>query len=235
MRGSQVTGNNNRNESPRQGPAVVWVLTAIGLVSVIGAGLVAPVRGSTDHASPAAEAPSTPNAEQKGSSNAPPPTWGPAADVPKEVLALLDQRKTFLDRREAALRVEQTRLDDLKRDIEELLDRYEKAVTGGRDKQLAEQQAKEEEAKRKAKAEAEAEAAERKSKLDAVTKIYETMPAEEAAARIEQMPPDMAVKVLRSVKSKTAGSILALVRPAKAAKLTEQLAGSSPKPASRKK
>ena len=31
----------------------------------------------------------------------------------------------------------------------------------------------------------EAEAAERKAKLDAVTKIYETMPAEEAAARIE--------------------------------------------------
>lgn len=235
MRGSRATDNERRNEASRRGPAVLWALTAMGLVSVIGAALVAPVRGSTDHASSAAEAPSTPNAEEKASSNAPLPTWGPAADVPKEVLALLDQRKTFLDRREAALRVEQARLDDLKRDIEELLERYEKAVTGGRDKHLAEQQAKEEEAKRKAKAAAEAEAAERKAKLDAVTKMYETMPAEEAAARIEHMPPDMAVTVLRSVKSKTAGSILALVRPAKAAKLTEQLAGSPPKPASRKK
>lgn len=232
---SRAPDNESRHERSQRGPAVLWVLTAVGLVSVIGAGLVAPVRGSTDQASSTAEAPSAPNAEQKGSSDEPLPTWGPAAGVPKEVLALLDQRKTFLDRREAALRVEQARLDDLKRDIEELLDRYEKTVTGGREKQLAEQQAKEEEAKRKAKAEAEAEAAERKAKLDAVTKIYETMPAEEAAARIEHMPPDMAVKVLRSVKSKTAGSILALVRPAKAAKLTEQLAGSPPKSASRKK
>ncbi len=207
----------------------LWALATMGLVSVIGAGLVAPVRGSTDHAPSTAEAPSAPDAEHSGSSEGLPTIWGPAADVPKEVLALLDQRKTFLDRREVALRVEQARLDDLKRDIEELLDRYEKAVTGGREKQLAEQQAREQEAKKRAKAEAEAEAAERQAKLDAVTKIYETMPAEEAAARIEQMPPDMAVKVLRSVKSKTAGAILALVRPAKAAKLTEQLAGVSPK------
>jgi flagellar motility protein MotE (MotC chaperone) len=49
------------------------------------------------------------------------------------------------------------------------------------------------------------------------------MPAEEAAVRIEKMPASMAVQVLRTVKSKTAGAILAQVRPDKAAKLTEQI------------
>ncbi len=48
------------------------------------------------------------------------------------------------------------------------------------------------------------------------------MPPEEAAARLEKLPPAMALQVLRSLKGKTAGTILASVKPDKAAKLTEQ-------------
>ena len=58
------------------------------------------------------------------------------------------------------------------------------------------------------------------------------VPAEEAAARIEKMPAPMAVQVLRTVKSKTAGAILAQVRPDKAAKLTEQIVNATAPPAS---
>ncbi len=147
---------------------------------------------------------------------------GPALDVPKEVLNLLDQRKRFLDQREDALRNEAERVADLKRDLESLLDRYEasvKAYEVEQQKQREFQKAREEAAKKKKENDSSAQQA----TLEAVTKIYEAMPAEEAAARIEKMPAHMAIKVLRSVKSKTAGAILALVRTDKAAKLTEQL------------
>ncbi|MGH7232911.1 MAG: MotE family protein, partial [Nitrospiraceae bacterium] len=59
--------------------------------------------------------------------------------------------------------------------------------------------------------------------LGQVAKMYETMPPEEAALRIEKVPSDMALQVLRSLKGKTAGAILSQVKPDKAAKLTEQL------------
>lgn len=147
---------------------------------------------------------------------------GPALTVPKEVLTLLDQRKRYLDQREEALRVEAGRLTDLKRDLEELLDRYEasvKAYEAEERKKRDLQKANADQTRKKT----EAETAAQQASLEAVTKIYEAMPAEEAAARIEKMPPHMAVKVLRSVKSKAAGAILAQVRPDKAAKLTEQL------------
>jgi flagellar motility protein MotE (MotC chaperone) len=41
---------------------------------------------------------------------------------------------------------------------------------------------------------------------------------------------EKSLQVLRSLKGKTAGAILALVKPDKAAKLTEQFLASSPAP-----
>ena len=60
-------------------------------------------------------------------------------------------------------------------------------------------------------------------KYGQLTKMYESMPAEEAAARIERMPDRKALEILRLVKGKTAGLILAQVKVDRAAKLTEQL------------
>ena len=56
-----------------------------------------------------------------------------------------------------------------------------------------------------------------------LAKIYEAMPAEEAAARLERMPDRKALEVLRLIKGKSAGAILAEVKPERAARLTEQL------------
>lgn len=147
---------------------------------------------------------------------------GPAVDVPKEVLNMLDQRKRFLDQREDALRAERARLDTLKQDLELLLDRYEasvKAYEEEQEKQRAAKVADEEAAKKRR----EAAAAARQQSFDTVTKIYEAMPSEEAAERIEKMPVPLAVNVLGSLKSKTAGAILANVSVGKAARLSEQL------------
>jgi flagellar motility protein MotE (MotC chaperone) len=61
-----------------------------------------------------------------------------------------------------------------------------------------------------------------------LAKMYETMGPEEAAARLERMPDRKAVEILRLVKGKTAGSILAQIKVDRAAKLTEQLLTQAP-------
>lgn len=150
------------------------------------------------------------------------PILGPAVDEPHEVLELLDQRKRALDKREEAVRIAEARLEAIKNDVEQMLTRYEESVQAAQASQAAEKQKRmqaEELAKRKR---AEAEAAAYKANLLQVSKIYETMPPEEAAVRIEKMPTPMALRVLRSVKSKTAAAILSAMNPEKAAKLTER-------------
>ena len=129
---------------------------------------------------------------------------GPALDLPQEILDMLTQRQRAVERREEALRTEETRLLSLKKDIEQLLARQQQlSKTGPNSKKMPD-----------------AESA-AKATVDQVVKMYETMPPEEAAVRLEKLPADMALEVLRSLKGKTAGTILASVRPDKAAKLTE--------------
>ena len=129
---------------------------------------------------------------------------GPALDLPEEILDMLNQRQRAVERREEAMRTEETRLLSLKKDIEQLLARQQQLSKTGPN------------SKKQPDAESIA-----KATVEQVVKIYETMPPEEAAARLEKLPTDMALEVLRSLKGKTAGTILASVKPDKAAKLTE--------------
>ncbi|MGH7232037.1 MAG: hypothetical protein ACREJU_11865, partial [Nitrospiraceae bacterium] len=92
--------------------------------------------------------------DPSGESTAPPPAEkcaspvGPALEVPRELLELLNQRKLALDRREEAVRTAEARLKTLRDEMEGMLSRYEQAVktteTKRRDakqKQLAAEQA----------------------------------------------------------------------------------------------
>lgn len=147
------------------------------------------------------------------------PPQGPAIAIPREILAMLDQRKKALDKREEEIRVKETRLAALKSEIEGILARHEESL------KLAEKIRKDN-AEDKAvldQKQAQVDAETRKADQARLAKIYETMPAEEAAARIEKLPSQRALEVLRLLKGKTAGAILAQVQPTKAAKLTEQL------------
>lgn len=166
--------------------------------------------------------------EQDELALAPPvPAIGPALDTPREILAMLDLRKADLDRREEAVRQSEARLHLIRGEIEQLLARNEaldKRIQNARAKQ--EQQAGEGQTEQaKARLERERQAQEQKLKL---AKIYESMPPEEAAARLERMPERKAAEILRLIKGKTAGSILAQVKVERAAKLTEQLLGPHP-------
>jgi len=151
---------------------------------------------------------------------APPASQGPAIDVPREVLEMLEQRKRDLDQREEAIRHNEQRLMIVRIQIEELLEQNEAL-----EKKIQSAQAKEDRSQAKVNVEKERLAQEERTRL---AKMYESMPSEDAAARLERMPDRRALEILRLVKSKTAGAILSQVKADRAAKLTEQLLAQMP-------
>jgi flagellar motility protein MotE (MotC chaperone) len=151
---------------------------------------------------------------------APPAAQGPAIDVPREVLDMLAQRKRDLDRREQALRQNEERLMIVRGQIEELLDQNEAL-----EKRIQNAQAKDVPQQAKAIGEKDRLVQEQRTQL---AKIYESMPSEDAALRLEHMPDRKAIEILKLVKAKTAGAILAQVKADRAAKLTEQLLAQTP-------
>jgi len=58
--------------------------------------------------------------------------------------------------------------------------------------------------------------------LTKVVKMFEAMPAEEAAKTIEKLDDDTAVQILTSLKAKSAGKVLAQIEPARAAVLSKK-------------
>jgi len=167
-------------------------------------------------------APSVPEAESSRAESdddarllAPPTVQGPAIDVPREVLDMLEQRKRDLDRREQSIRQNEERLMMVRGQIEELLDQNEAL-----EKRIQSAQAKEDRFSTQ-----QAKLHEQRTQL---AKIYESMPSEDAASRLERMPDRKAIEILRLVKAKTAGAILAQVKADRAAKLTEQLMAQTP-------
>ncbi|MBX3303947.1 MAG: hypothetical protein KF693_17175 [Nitrospira sp.] len=155
---------------------------------------------------------------------APPASQGPAIDVPREVLEMLEQRTRDLDRREEAVRQNEARLMIVRSQIEELLEQNEvlekkiQSVQARMEDRVSVQQTK-------VQVEKERQAQEERTRL---AKMYESMPSEDAAARLERMPDRRALEILRLVKSKTAGAILSQVKADRAAKLTEQLLAQMP-------
>ena len=146
---------------------------------------------------------------------------GPATSAPREIYDMLEQRKRLLDKRETAVRGSETRLLELKAELEQIVTRHEQAVEAEKKRRQAAQAKGAGEAE-KVKTPAKATPAVNVNQVQ-LAKIYEAMPAEEAAARLERMPERKALEVLRLLKGKSAGAILAEVKPERAARLTEQL------------
>jgi flagellar motility protein MotE (MotC chaperone) len=190
---------------------MVWLALSLGLAAI----LCNPMIGFADEQA----------IESTGSEEDQPPVsantnvQGPAISSPREVLQMLEQRRRFLDKREAALRGADTHLLELKAELEQIVTRHERLV--------------EAEKKRAQLVKAASDADKSKDPKNGggprnvnqaqLAKIYEAMPPEEAAARLERMPERKALEVLRLLKGKSAGSILAEVKPDRAARLTEQL------------
>ena len=161
----------------------------------------------------------TKTAGTESSPTTPVQAQGPALNVPEEVVAMLQQRQEDLEGREKAVRTAEERLKTLRVELEQILSKVEAAEQ--RRLGLKEQQEKSATGQGAGQKKQAAEL--HNQKYAQLTKMYESMPAEEAAARIERMPDRKALEILRLVKGKIAGSILAQVKVDRAAKLTEQL------------
>ncbi len=121
-----------------------------------------------------------------------------------DMLSAVHNRMLVLDKREDDIRKEEERLKTLKMDIKKTIN----TLTQERkhlEKVLSDLRT------------------EKKEGLQKLAKLYENMPSEEAALRIEKLNKDMAVMLLSAMKPRTAGKILGFVRPSKAAELTQAI------------
>lgn len=211
---------------------LLWVMVQLGQASSDAQSKPAkpPTASATAKATSAA---AEPEADAGASSG--PAAQGPAIETPREIIEMLDQRKKDLDRREVTIRQEEERLLALKTEIEGLLNRNEtvqKKLDDSRrlhQKQTTEQKVQQEQFIAERKALIAKQEQDQKTQSQAqLAKMYESMPSEEAAARLEKMPERKAIEILRIVKPKTAGAILSQVRVDRAAKLTEQLLVQAP-------
>ena len=133
------------------------------------------------------------------------PVQGPALTVPEEMVAMFQQRKQDLERRENLVREAEAKLAILKAEVAQILSQVEAA-----------------EQRRKQASPEKHTVDTRTQQLGQLAKMYESMPAEEAAERIERMTNRKALEILRLLKSKSAGAILAQVKVDRAAKLSEE-------------
>ena len=127
---------------------------------------------------------------------------------------MFQQRKQDLDRRENAVRAAEAQLAILKAEVAQILSKVEAVEQRrlGQEKGAVGQQA----------SQGKQASDTHTQQLGQLVKMYESMPAEEAAARIERMTNRKALEILRLLKSKSAGAILAQVKVDRAAKLSEE-------------
>lgn len=214
---------------------LLWVMVQLGQASSDAQPNVAKPAGGPATVKPSATKAAGPAAESEAAEVAPPPAQGPAIETPREIIEMLDQRKKELDKRELAIRQDEERLLALKTELEGLLAKNEsmqKHIDESRrlhQKQTTEQKVQHDQflAERKALI-TKQEQDQKNQSQSQLAKMYESMPSEEAAARLEKMPDRKAIEVLRILKPKTAGAILSQVRAERAAKLTEQLLVQNP-------
>jgi flagellar motility protein MotE (MotC chaperone) len=62
----------------------------------------------------------------------------------------------------------------------------------------------------------------KKEQLIRVVKMYEAMPAEEAAKAIERLDDDTAIQILTAIKARNAGQIMGLMEPGRVASLSKK-------------
>lgn len=138
---------------------------------------------------------------------------GDLEEVPSAEQTLLEQlqaRLAEVEERERSLQIREEQVAALQRDLEALVARQTKEA-----KRLEHRASALDEEERRFLAQDPA--------LDHLVKIYETMDPEEAALRIENMKPNLALDILATIKGKKAAAVLAGVNPVLAAKLSEGL------------
>jgi len=135
----------------------------------------------------------------------------PQASLPEMTLVeKLQARLQQLEEREQRIQDDEQRLGVLRRDLEQMATRQEKAIAEAM-------------AIREAQNESGGEDDGSQKSLKHLIKVYEAMDSDEAALRISKMKEPLALDILAGIKDKKAAGMLAGIEPVKAAKLTEGL------------
>jgi flagellar motility protein MotE (MotC chaperone) len=133
-----------------------------------------------------------------------PPSLITTPDPKDDIVQIIEKKQKELEKRENLIKKEEERIKILKKELDEKIERYIKILNQLEDT-LKELKRTEEE------------------RLEHVVKVYEAMPPEEAALKLSALDEKTAVAIILKMKSKKAGSILALIESQKAATITKQL------------
>lgn len=136
------------------------------------------------------------------------PNVGFAAEVgtPEEMVAALKQRNIDIDQRENKVAERESRLKLLEEEIRVMISNYQKLKAEVDQKEADRVSAK---------------ALEEEARLVRLAKIYQTMPAKDAAVRITKLKEKTALNLLRKIKAKVASKILSNMNSTKAARYSE--------------
>ncbi|NWF97804.1 MAG: hypothetical protein HXY52_02555 [Nitrospirae bacterium] len=121
-----------------------------------------------------------------------------------DMVKYIETKQKELKAKEDFLAKEEKKLDSIKKDIEEKIEKYSKI--------LAEIDSK---LKRLEKIQTE--------KLDYIVKVYEGMPSEDAAAKLNIIDDDTATEIIRRMKPKKAAAIMASMEPQKVVSITNNI------------
>ncbi|MFQ5579654.1 MAG: MotE family protein [Nitrospiria bacterium] len=130
------------------------------------------------------------------------------SETPTSMIEAIQQRNADIDKKSKALEAKEQRLQIMEKEISNMIKKHTRILETITQK----------EAQKKSKLELEQEERYRR-----ISKIYEKMPAEDAATRIDKMKEAFALNLLRVIKPKSVAQILVGLSPAKAAKLSEKL------------
>lgn len=129
-------------------------------------------------------------------------------ETPATMIEAIHQRNAEIDKKAEALELKEQRLKIMEQGIKKMINKNEQILETINQKN----------AQKNAKL-----ALEQEERTRRISKIYEKMPPEEAAIRIDKMKESLALDLLRVIKPKSVAQILIGLSPAKAAKLSEKL------------
>jgi flagellar motility protein MotE (MotC chaperone) len=121
-----------------------------------------------------------------------------------DVFKLVEEKRLELKAREDALKKEEERLNILRKDVEEKIEKYTKLLNRVDAALKKAEQIQDE-------------------RLLNMAKLYESMSPEAAAAQLSALDTETAAQILLRMKSKKAGPVIALLKSQKAVILTKQM------------
>lgn len=128
----------------------------------------------------------------------------PYAYAQDDMLKLIEKKQTELKDKELFLKQEEKRLEALKKDVDERIEKYTKILTQIENILKKIEQVKDQ-------------------NFEHIVKTYETMPPEEAAQRLSSLDEELLVKIILRMKPKKAAAVMALMDAKKAASITQSI------------